>query len=134
MDNKDLITLFFQAVTMMITLGVCFFSFWKFASGKIDRHFETIQNDIKLQKTEFDTKLSRAYQRMDEKGHESDALYLRKEIHEKDMSFVKELTKEQINGLMQRMERELKFINEKLDRLIQIEDNATTASNKPYLG
>ncbi len=86
MDNKDLINLFFQVLTLIGTMAAGFFSFWKFASSKIDKHFADLRQDFEKHKLETSSKVNRVYERIDEKVKElvPDAIYQLELKHQKE--------------------------------------------------
>lgn len=119
MDNKDLINLFFQVLTLMGTMAAGFFSFWKFASGKIDTHFQNLRIEFDNHKTQNKQSIDNVYRRMDEKVKDCvpDILY------QLELKHQKENVDQRLTALMEFLKLRLDQLDKTIEKLVKHDEN-----------
>lgn len=119
MENKDLINLFFQVLTLMGTMGAGFFGFWRFTSGKIDKHFEKITKNLEDHKKTTDSNILRVYDRMDEKCN----LYVKDDLYQLELKHQRESLDLRFKAMMDFMEMKFDSLEASIGKLIKHDED-----------
>ncbi len=115
MENKDLINLFFQVLTLMGTMAGGFFAFWKFASTRIDKHFEKQREDFEIHRTETSAKINRVYERMDSKSSE----FVKNDIYQVELKHQKENIDSRFSTLMEFLKLKFDQLDKTIEKLVK---------------
>ncbi len=118
MENKDLINLFFQVLTLIGTMAGGFFTFWRFASSRIDKHFEKQRADFEQHKKDNADAILRVYQRMTEKCNE----LVPNEIYKLQLSHQKEMLDNRFQTMLEFYTIRLESLEKAINKLIQHEE------------
>ena len=119
MDNKDLINLFFEVLTLMGTMGAGFFSFWRFSSSKIDKHFEKLRSDFDTHKKDTEDRITRVYERMDEKSKE----FVKDDIYQVEKKHHNENVETRFQALMDFMKLRFEQLDKTIEKLVNHDDD-----------
>lgn len=106
--NYDALHLVLEFLSFLLALGIAGFGVVKF----INKKFEDAEEKI-------NTRFSSVFSRMDATKKEATETYVRQDVHNKVVEFLEKNTDQKIQGLQANLALELKFINEKLNTLIQ---------------
>ncbi len=122
MENKDLINLFFQVLTIIGTMGTGFFAFYRFVSSKIDKKFQDQSDEIIKIRVETDSKVDRVYKRVDEKVKE----LVKDDIYQLELKYQKENLESRFNTLMEFLrlkfdgvDKEFREFGKTVDKLVK---------------
>ncbi len=117
--------LFLEFMSFLLALGVAGFGILKL----IDKKFETQEMKTTQGFKDVTTKVAGDFKIMWDKvdGNKKESqevltLYVRKDLHDKDIQYIKELSEASVRSLLSVLQTEIRFINEKLDKLIKHDD------------
>ncbi len=115
MENKDLINLFFQVLTLMGTMAGGFFAFWKLASTRIDKHFEDKEKEFQAYKIQAALDVTRIYERMDRKCGE----LVKNDMYQLELKYQKENIDSRFSTLMDFLKLKFDQLDKTIEKLVK---------------
>ncbi len=125
MDNKDLINLFFQVLTIMGTMGTGFFAFYRFVSSRIENKFNEQRLEISNIKNESDFKIDRLYKRLDEKVKEC----VKDDMYQLELKHQKENIDSRFSTLMEFLKLKFDQLDKTIEKLVRHDEEKKENKN-----
>ncbi len=115
MDNKDLINLFFQVITIIVSVLSCGITLWIFGAKRMEKHFADQREDFEKHKIETSLKINRVYERMTEKCNE----LVPNNLYQLELKHQKENMDSRFATLMEFFKLKFEGLEKTLDKLVK---------------
>ena len=114
--------LILEFLSFLLALTVAGAGFLKFIEKKFEAQDAKVTQGFKDNNAKIASDFQTMWTKVDKNKEESQLTFMRKDVHEKEIAYLEKNTDQKIVSMMSVLQTELRFVQEKLDRLIKHDD------------